>query len=187
MALEEHLVTGLAVVLAAEEVVESDLVQARRGGVSGDVTPNAEAGPVSTADHNCRVPPYICPNTAFHILVAGKPRLALRRNRVDVVRAAQAGHAHLLLASALEQPQHDIPGPGPAMRPDNVIEGLQPLPGLVRIYVRELSGQSVADDGKALSSGGHGDSSQSAGGQAGSYRCPLGESGLGRAALHATS
>jgi hypothetical protein len=41
------------------------------------------------------------------------------------------------------------------MGPDDVIEGLHPLPGLIRIYVRELGGESVADDGKTLPSGGH--------------------------------
>jgi hypothetical protein len=41
------------------------------------------------------------------------------------------------------------------MGPDDVIEGLHPLPGLFRVDVRELGWQPVADDGKALASGGH--------------------------------
>ena len=42
--LEEHLVAGFAVVLAVEEVVEADLVQAGRGGVGGDVPPTPRPG-----------------------------------------------------------------------------------------------------------------------------------------------
>ncbi len=43
VALEEHLVAGLAVVLAAEEVVEAHLVQAGGRGVGGDVAAHAQA------------------------------------------------------------------------------------------------------------------------------------------------
>ena len=156
VALEEDLVAGLAVVLAAEEVVEADLVQAGRRGVGGDVPADAEAGPVGAGDHDRRVPPDIGADPALDVLVAGEPRLALGRDRVDVVGAAQAGHADLLLAGALQQPEHDVPGPGPATGADDVVEGLHPLPGLVRVDVRQLGGQAVADDGEALASGGHG-------------------------------
>jgi hypothetical protein len=153
--LEEHLVTRLAVVLAPEEVVEADLVEAGRGGVRGDVTADPEAGPVRPADHDGSVPADIGANAALDVLVAGEPGLALGRNGVDVVRAAQPGHTHLLLTGTLQQPQHDVPGTGAPMGPDDVVERLDPLPGLVRIDIRQLGGQSVADDGETLASGGH--------------------------------
>ena len=44
VALEEDLVAGLAVVLAAEEVVEADLVERRGRGVGGDVAADAGRG-----------------------------------------------------------------------------------------------------------------------------------------------
>ena len=156
VALEEDLVAGLAVVLAAEEVVEADLVQAGRRGVGGDVAADAEARAVGAADHDRRVPPDVGADAALDVLIAGEPGLALGRDGVDEVGAAQAGHADLLLTGPLQQPEHDVPGPGPAVGPDDVIEGLHPFPGLVRIDVRQLGGQSVADDGEALASGGHG-------------------------------
>ena len=154
--LEEHLVAGLAVVLAAEEVVEADLVQAGRRGVGGDVPAHAEAGPVGPGHHDGRVPPDVGADPPFHVLVAREPRLALRRDRVDVVGAAQARHADLLLTRPLQQPEHHVPGPGPAAGAHHAVERVDPVPGFVRVDVRQLRGQPVADDGETLASGSHG-------------------------------
>ncbi len=156
VALEVHLVPGLAVVLAAEEVVEADLVQAGRRGVGSDVPAHAQARAIGPAHHDRCVPADVGADAAFYELVAGEPGLALGRDRVDEVGAAKSGNADLLLARPLQQAQHDVPGAGPPMGPDDVIEGLHPFPGLVRIDIRQLGGQSVADDGEALASGGHG-------------------------------
>jgi len=38
---------------------------------------------------------------------------------------------------------------------DDVVERVEPLSGLVRVDVRQLAGQAVADDRKALASRGH--------------------------------
>ena len=152
VALEEHLVTGLAVVLAVEEVVEPHLVQAGRGGVGGDVAADPQPRPVGPGHHHRGVPPDVGPDPPLDVLVAGEPGLALGRDRVDVVGAAQPGHAHLLLARALEQLEHDVPGPGAAPGPDDVVERVDPLSGLVRVDVRQLGGQAVADDREALAS-----------------------------------
>ena len=165
--LEEHLVAGLAVVLAVEEVVEADLVQAGRGGVGGDVPAHAEAGPVGPGHHDGGVPPDVGADPPLDVLVAGEPRLALGRDRVDVVGAAQARHADLLLTGPLQQPEHHVPGPGPATGAHHAVERVDPVPGLVRVDVRQLRGQPVADDGETLASGSHGMSSPSAGRAAG--------------------
>src|SRR5580698_9448678 len=149
VALEEDLVARLAVVLAVEEMVEADLVQAGRGSVGSDVAADAQAGAVGTADHDGRVPPDVGADAALDVLVAREPGLALGRDGVDEVGAAQAGHADLLLTSPLQEPEHDVTGPGPAVGTDHVIEGLHPFPGLVRIDVRQLGGQSVAEDRKS--------------------------------------
>src|SRR6266487_1999449 len=160
--LEEHLVAGFAVVLAAEEVVEADLVERSRAGVGGDVPADAQAGPVRAGDHHGRVPPDIGPDPAFDVLVAGEPRLALRRDRVDEVGAAQAGHADLLLARPLEQAEHHVPGAGPASGAHDRIERLDPFARLVRVDVGQLGRQPVADDRELLTSGSHGVASPSA-------------------------
>src|SRR6185436_10373138 len=56
VALEEHLVAAARMVLAAEEVVEPDLVQAGRAGVRGEVATDAAVGAVGPQDHRDRVP-----------------------------------------------------------------------------------------------------------------------------------
>ena len=43
-----------------------------------------------------------------------------------------------------------------AAGPDDVVERVDPLSGLVGVGVRQLAGQAVADDRKALASRGHG-------------------------------
>src|SRR5215469_2331544 len=152
VALEEDLVARFAVVLAAEEVIEADLIEAGRRGVGGDVAADAEAGPVRPRHHDGRVPPDVRPDPALDVLVAREPRLALRRDRVDVVGAAQARDADLLLAGAFQQPEHHVPGAGPATGPHDGVERLEPLPGLVWIYVGKLVGQAVCDDRVTLPS-----------------------------------
>ena len=162
VALEEDLVAGLAVVLAAEEVVEADLIQAGRGGVGGDVPADAEAGAVGPGHHDGGVPPDVGADPALDVLVAGEPRLALGGNGVDEVGAAQPRHADLLLTGPLQQAQHDVPGTGPAAGAHHVVERLDPFPGLVRVDVGQLGGKPVADDRETLTSGSHGISSPSA-------------------------
>src|SRR5262249_53907752 len=87
------------------------------------------------------------------------------RDRVDVVRAAQAGHAHLLFTGPLQQPEHHVAGAAAAACPDHRVERLDPFAGLFGVDVGQLAGQAVADDREALASGGHGGSSPSYGGR----------------------
>jgi hypothetical protein len=156
MPLEEDLVTAAGVVLAAEEVVVADLVQARRGLVRRDVPADLEALAVGLADHHRGVPADERPDPALDVLVAGEPRLALGRDRVDVVGAAQRRHADLPLAGALDQLEHEVPGPGLAALVQHRVEGLDPFLGFVRIDVWELGGHPLGDDGWWFVSGSHG-------------------------------
>ncbi len=156
VALEEDLVAGLPVVLAAEEVVEPHLVQRGRGGISGDMSADTRAaGAVRPRHHDRGVPPDVGADAALDVLVAGKPRLPLRRDRVDVVGGAQAGHPDLLLARPLEQAQHEVAGPPAAAGARDRVERVDPLPRLIRVDVRQLRGQPVADDRVTLTSGSH--------------------------------
>nr|BFE81828.1 hypothetical protein GCM10020093_044290 [Planobispora longispora] len=77
VALEEDLVAGLAVVLAAEEVVEAHLVERRGGGVGGDVPADVGAR-VGPGHHDRGVPPDVGADPPLDVLVAGEPGLALR-------------------------------------------------------------------------------------------------------------
>src|ERR1039457_3757038 len=160
--LEEYLVAGLAVLLAVEEVVEPDLVQAGRGGVGGDVPADAHARAVGPGHHDGGVPPDVRADPALRVLVAGEPRFALGGDGVDEVGAAQSRHTDLLLTGPLQQAQHHVPGAGPASGAHHVVERLDPFPSLVRVDVGQLGGKPVADDRETLTSGSHGISSPSA-------------------------
>ncbi len=150
VALEEDLVAAARVVLAAEEVVEADLVQARRRGVRRDVTADLDPRALGPVHHDRRVPPDVGTDPALDVLVTGEPRLALRRDRVDVVGAAQARHADLLLAGPLQQAEHEVARPVAPGVVDDGVQRLEPLGGLGRIDVGQLARQPVADDRGAL-------------------------------------
>ena len=110
VALDVDLVAAAGVVLAAEEVVEADLVEAGGGLVRRDVAADLEALAVGAGHDDRGVPADERADPALDLLVAGEPRLALGRDRVDVVGAAQRRDADLPLAGPLEQPQHDVAG-----------------------------------------------------------------------------
>ncbi len=139
VALDEDLVARLPVVLAAEEVVEADLVERSCGRVGGDVA--ADVGPrVGPVHHDGRVPPDVGADAALDVLVAREPGLALGRDRVDVVGAAQARHPDLSFPGTFEQPEHQIAGAGAPLGLDDVVERFEPFLGLARIDIRQLAG-----------------------------------------------
>jgi hypothetical protein len=153
--LEEDLVAAVALVLAAEEVVEADVVERGRGGEGRDVAADADAGALRPGDHHGGVPAGRVEDLALDLLVAGEERLVLGRDRVDVVRAAHLGHGHALLTGSLDQPQHQIAGPLPAALVDGGVEGVEPLLSLLRVEVRDLAGKAANDDRVAIGSGSH--------------------------------
>ena len=148
--LVEDLVAAAGVVLAAEEVVEADLVERGGRGVGRDVAADLDAGALRPVHHDRGVPPGVGADALLDLLVAGEPRLGLGRDRVDVVGAAQARHADLVLAGPLEQAQHEVPGAVAARVVDDRVERLEPLGGLGGVDVGQLARQAVADDRGAL-------------------------------------
>ena len=153
VALDVDLVAAALVVLAAEEVVEADLVEARRGLVGGDVTADLEALAVGRRDHDRGVPADERADPALDLLVAREPRLALRRDRVEVVGRAQGRDADLLLARALEEAQHQVAGAVAAAVVEHRVERREPLLRLVRVDVGQLGGKTLVDhrrDGRVL-------------------------------------
>ena len=148
MALDVDLVATTLVVLAAEEVVEADLVEAGRGLVRRDVPADLEALAVGARHHDRGVPADERADPALDVLVAGEPRLTLGRDRVDVVGAAQRRHADLHLAGPFEQAQHDVARSLASALVDERVEGVDPVVGLVRVDVGQLGGQALVDDGR---------------------------------------
>src|SRR4029453_8162918 len=88
VALDEDVVTAAGMILAAEEVVEADLVQARIPLVGRDVSADLKPLAVGFADHDRRIPADEGTNPALDVLVARKPWLEFRWNRIDVIAAA---------------------------------------------------------------------------------------------------
>ncbi len=136
VALEVHLVAGLTVGLAAEEVVEPDLVEAGRAGEGGQVAADPLGGVVGPHHHDGGVPADVGPDAPLDVLVAGKPRLEVRGNGVDVRRRHGGGEAHLVLPGPLQQLHEQEPGPGLAVGVEDGVEGIDPLRRLFRIDVR---------------------------------------------------
>lgn len=155
MALEEDLVAAVALVLAAEEVVEAHVVEGGGGGEGGDMAADADAWALGPRDHDRGVPAGRVEDLALDLLVAREERLVLGGDGVDVIRAAHLGHGHALLAGPLDQAQHQIPGSLPAALVDGGIEGIEPLLGLFGIEVRYLTRKAANDDRVAIGSGSH--------------------------------
>src|SRR5699024_1301769 len=66
--LDEDLIAAAGMVLAAEEVVEADLVERRGRGVGRDMAADADAGPLRAVDHDRGVPPDPPPVRALEFL-----------------------------------------------------------------------------------------------------------------------
>ena len=112
VALEVDGVAGVAVVLAAEEVVEADLVEAGRAGERREVAADAVGVLVGLDDHHRRVPADEGADAPLDVLVAGEPRLLLAGDRVDVGRGDGGREADLALLGPLEQLGQEVAGAG---------------------------------------------------------------------------
>jgi hypothetical protein len=134
MTLEEDLVAE-AVGLAAEEVVEADLVEARGRRIRRDVPADPDLGPVRAADHDRGVPPDVRADPPLDVLVTGELRLALGRDRVDVVGRPQRRDADLLRPRTLEHLEDQVARPGAPLALDDLVQRREPLTGLVGIDV----------------------------------------------------
>ena len=137
VALEEHLVAGAAVALAAEEVVEADVVERGRRREGGEVAAEAVEPVVRAVDHRHRVPADVGADPALEHFVAGEPRLLFRRDGVDVVGGDHRGHADALLARTLHEPRQEVARPRPPADVDDRVERVEPLLRLLRVDVGE--------------------------------------------------
>ncbi len=138
VALVEDLVAGLAVVLAPEEVVEADLVQAGRRGVRREVPADAGEAAVRAEHHRRRVPADEPADPPLDLLVAREERLLLGADRVDVAGLGERRQPDLELAGALQQLVDEKPGTGLAGLLDDLVERFHPFLGFVRVDVRQL-------------------------------------------------
>jgi hypothetical protein len=150
VALDVDRVTGLTVVLAAEEVVEADFVEAGARRERREVSADAVGVLVRLDHHDGCVPPDERADAALDELVAGEPRLALGRDRVDVRGADRRGEADLQLARSLEELADQEPRPCLAVHIDDAVEAVEPLLRLLGIDVGQLVHEPVEDHGPIL-------------------------------------
>ena len=143
--LEEDLVPSAGSVLAAEEMIQAHLVQRRRRGVGRDVSADSDAGALGAVHHDRGVPAQQAPEIPFGLLVAGVGRLDRLRDRVHEVGRRQRRHADLLLAGAIQQPQHQVSGAVTALYLDQTVQRFEPLSGLVRVGIGKIRRKSVED------------------------------------------
>ncbi len=136
--LVEDLVAALVAVLATEEMVEADLVQRRSGRVGREVAADAGELVVGAQDHRHRVPADQPADPALHLLVAREVRLLLGADGVDVARLGQRRQPDLELARPLEQLVDDESGARLAFLGHDLIEGRDPVVGLVGVDVGQL-------------------------------------------------
>ena len=104
VALDVDVIAGLPVLLAAEEVVEADLVEHRRGGEGGEVAADPVGLLVGVDDHHGGVPAEEAPEALLEVLVAGEPRLLGDGDGVDVGRRDLGGGADLALPGPFGEP-----------------------------------------------------------------------------------
>jgi hypothetical protein len=111
VALNEHLIPAAGMRLAAEEVVEPDLIERRRGGIRRNMATHTDSRALRPVHHDGGVPPDPGPIATFDVLVAGEPRLHLGRDRVDVIGRRERRQRHPLFTGPLQQPQHQVARP----------------------------------------------------------------------------
>jgi len=136
VSLEIDVIGRRAIALAAEEVVETDLVQDRRGSERRQVPPDPISFVIRLDHHHGGVPTHESADATLQILVAGEPCLVLGGDRVDVGGAHRGRHAHVLGAGTFDELRHQEPGPARAFGADDRVERIEPLLGFGGIGVR---------------------------------------------------
>ena len=99
--------------------------------------------------HGC-VPANPPAEAAFDFFVSREPRFVFSADGVDVVSGSQAGNADSLLASALDEVEHDVAGTGSAALFYKRVKGVDPVLRLLRVDVRDIRGETIEDGALVL-------------------------------------
>ncbi len=135
MPLEEDLVARTAVVFTAEEVVEAHLVERGRAGIGGQVPADTRRPVVRPQHHGHGIPADQPSQAPLELLVAGKERLLLGADGVDVAGLGQRRQAHVKLSRTLENLVEHEPGALVPLLAVDLIKRVEPLLGLGGIDV----------------------------------------------------
>ncbi len=132
VALEKDHVAHEALSAGAQEMVKGHFHQRRARGISRDVPAQTAVLPVGVDHHRHRVPADIALDAPFHLPVAGKRRLFVGGDRIDVRRADHPGRLDALGAEpareALQKTRRVFRALVAQRMCNHILERLQPLP-----------------------------------------------------------
>jgi hypothetical protein len=131
-------VDEVAVRAAAEEVVEPDLEEVRRGGVARDMSAELRMGAICPHHHCERVPAHDGGDALLELQVARKLRLLRERDGVLVGRIEDRRQRHASGACVVQEPAQEEGGALSSFRSHQGIEGFQPFARLDRIGVGRI-------------------------------------------------
>ncbi len=135
VALDVDQVAAVLVGGRVPEVVEADLVEQRGRLVGGDVAAELGGLRVGLQDRGDRVPADQRAQAALEVGIARQVLLLVGRDRVDVVGVAVDGDGHAVAVRVGDGAGQELVGAVGAVVLDHRLDGLEPLPRLLRVYV----------------------------------------------------
>ncbi|MPN02087.1 hypothetical protein SDC9_149300 [bioreactor metagenome] len=141
--LEEDLVAAAGVVLATEEVVETDLEEIGNRGIGGDVAAQLGIVLVGPHHHGQRIPAVDGGDAGFQIEIARVGRLRFHRNGVPVGRGVAGVESATRPATRLDKPAHQKLGARYSGAFDHFLQAGLPVQSLFRFFVARCGGADI--------------------------------------------
>ncbi len=150
MALKVDQIAAAALRRAPPKVIEADVVQRRRRRERREVTAEIAVVFVGAHHHRQRVPADVVAQPLLDLRIAGKVRLLVDRDRVDVGGRLRGGRPHAARRRALDDRAHQLAGAAGAFGVDDAVERVEPLARLLRIGLRARLGRGAVGGEDAL-------------------------------------
>ena len=138
VALEVDQITRMGVGRAAKEVIEAHVIQGGRRGERGDVPAEIVIALVGAEHHGQGVPANERANAALHEQVAGHERLFGGRDRVSIRGCQHVGQTLAGLRQPRRQALHQHVRPAAPVFPDDRLQRVEPLLGLLGVDVLDV-------------------------------------------------
>ncbi len=135
MALRQHQVAAVLFRRRMPEVIEADVVERRRRGVTGDVPAETGVIAIGAQHHDQRVPSRIVANLLLHFVIARRHRLLVGRNGVDVFGVGAVRHVDAGLVTQRNQLLEKEMRPLFAFIGNHGLQCVKPFAGLLRIDI----------------------------------------------------
>ena len=143
--LEEDEVAAMVSVTGTKEMVEARLEEVGGAGVAGNVAAQFAVGHVGPRHHRQSIPAHQRRQLLLDGQVAGKRRLLVDGDRVDVRRDQFRRPAHVRAARDHGELVEDEPGPGRAMRGHQRKKGVAPFRRFDGIDVAGIRGEETGE------------------------------------------